>query len=317
MIAQSVKKRAWLPNPLWLCLLLCPAVSGSQTTNVWTYPSADAFMRALDPTNNFGHAGALAVSGSLAQNLSGDKNGEFDSLIRFPTSGLNNALNIALGTNNWNVTGVELRLSEDADPDNPIFNTGVGAFEIRWLASTNWAEGTGKPRQVRTDGVTYQQMLALLDPLKDVSLGQFTNSGADLHLTFVLPLADVLVTNILAGAVLNFYLAPVSPTIGFTFYSRNFPNGLYRAALDVTAAVSRPPLVPLFLKMALVSSNQVAIYFSVTSNLTYQLESNPSFPSASGWNSIFTADPAPTNRNLTVFDTVTNSQIFYRLLARP
>ena len=127
MIARVVKPRAWLPSALWACLLFCPLVSWSQTTNVWTYPSADAFVWAQDPTSNFGHAGALAVSGALARNLSGEANGEFDSLIRFPTAGINAALNAALGTNNWSVTRAELRLSEDSAPDNPIFNTGVGA----------------------------------------------------------------------------------------------------------------------------------------------------------------------------------------------
>jgi hypothetical protein len=191
----------------------------------------------------------------------------------------------------------------------------VGVFEIRWLASTNWMEGSGTPRQNRPDGITYQQLPALLNPLADVSLGLFTNSGASLHLTFPLPMADVLVTNILSGTPLNLYLAPVSPTVGFTFYSRNFPNGLFRAALNVTAAVSAPPLV--IQNIALAPSNQVAINFNVTSNLTYELESNPNFPSAGTWTSIFTATPAPTNRNLTVFDTATISQNFYRLRATP
>ena len=313
MSAQFVKNLASLPGLLWLCLLLCPLVAGAQITNVWTYPSADSFVRALDPTSNFGKAGALAVSGALARNDIGDTNGEYDSFIRFPTDGLKKALNAALGSNNWKLTGVELRLSEDSDPDNPIFNRGVGAFEIRWVSSTNWVEGSGTPKSNRTTGITYQQVPALLDPLKDVSLGQFTNSGADLHLAFTLPLADALVTNILAGRALNFYLAPVTPTIGFTFYSRNFPNGLYRAAFDVTAVA----ILPFIQHIVPVSSNQLAISFSVSSNMTCQLESSLSFASSSSWTPIFTAAPAPTNRDLTIFDTVTNSQLFYRLLSRP
>ena len=313
MSARAVKNLASLPGLLWLFLLFCPLRAEAQTTNVWTYPSADAFLRALDPTSNFGKAGALAVSGALAKNETGDTNGEYDSFIRFPTDGLKKALNAALGSNNWRITGVELRLSEDSDPDNPIFNRGVGTFEIRWLASTNWVEGTGTPKSDRTNGITYQQLPALLDPLKDVSLGQFTNSGADLHLSFLLPLADVLVTNILAGTELNLYLAPVSPTIGFTFYGRNFPNGIFRAMFAVTAVA----IVPVIQHIGSVSSNQVAISFSVSSNMTFQLQSSPSLGSTTGWTPIFTADPAPTNRSVTVFDTLTNSHTFYRLLSRP
>lgn len=110
-----------------------------QTATVAVAPSADAFVRSLAPGSNYGAAGALSVSGSAAVNGSGQQNGLFDSLMRFPMSGVVTSFNASLGSDRWVVTAATLAVTEVGVPSNAIFNRGVGAFEVRWIASDGWA----------------------------------------------------------------------------------------------------------------------------------------------------------------------------------
>jgi hypothetical protein len=164
---QEKSKRGW-----WQAGALALAASAQcgcfgQTTNFAVTPAADAFVRSLAPGDNFGAAGALSVSGSAALNGSGQQNGLFDSLIRFDTADLAASMNNAFGSNGWVVTGAALSASEVAAPNNPIFNRGVGAFEIWWIGSDNWVEGSGTPNVPTTDGVAYQDMANFLNPAGD------------------------------------------------------------------------------------------------------------------------------------------------------
>ena len=53
--------------------------------------------------------------------------------------------NSLFGSNNWVISRARLQTTEIGTPANTIFNQGKGAFEIRWIADDNWAEGTGTP----------------------------------------------------------------------------------------------------------------------------------------------------------------------------
>src|SRR5262249_15983780 len=119
--------------------------AAAQGVGVVVAPDADSFVRSLAPASNYGAGGALSVSGASAVNGSGVPNGLLDTLMGFPTSNLVASLDGTLGSGGWIVTGVRLVLTEMATPDNAIFNRGVGAFEVRWLAADGWVEGTGKP----------------------------------------------------------------------------------------------------------------------------------------------------------------------------
>src|SRR6185369_5711756 len=105
----------------------------------------------------------------------------------------------AYGPQGWVVTGVNLMLTEMASPDNNIFNRGVGAFEVRWVNSDNWIEGTGKPKVPTTDGVAWQDLQSILNLNVDASLGVFTNSGADQQIVFVLGRPDQFINDIKSG----------------------------------------------------------------------------------------------------------------------
>jgi hypothetical protein len=206
-----------------------------QTATLPVTPSADAFVRSLAPGSNYGAAGSLSVSGSAAVNGEGQQNGLLDSLMRFPMSGVAASLNGSLGYNGWVVTGATLVVTEVGAPSNGIFNRGVGAFELRWIASDGWVEGTGKPIAPTTDGVAYQDLGSVLNPAVDVSLGQFTNRGVDGSISFPLALSGALVSNIVAGTDLNLYLTAASTSVGFTFNSRDFTGTNSWPSLTITA----------------------------------------------------------------------------------
>ena len=287
-----------------------------QTTNVSVTPAADAFVRSLAPDNNYGAAGALSVSGSGSVNGSGPQNGLFDSLIRFPMSNVVAAVTGAFGTNGWVVTGAALSLSEVAAPSNPIFNRGVGAFEIRWIASDTWVEGTGKPTTPTTDGVAYQDLASVLNPALDESLGSFTNSGLDGTVSFTLPLAVGLVSNVVAGADLNLYLTAASASAGFTFNSRNFSSTNSWPVLTITAAAK--PRVRISSIQGL-GTSQVALRFNTASNWSYVVQGLDGLPAGStaGWSNLFLVPAKPFDDQGLFVDGVTNRQRFYRLVVSP
>ena len=285
-----------------------------QTTNVSVTPSADAFVWSLAPSSNYGAAGALSVSGSAAVNGSGQQNGLFDSLIRFPMSNVVAAVAGAFGTNGWVVTGATLTLNEVAAPNNPIFDRGVGAFEIRWITSDAWVEGTGKPITPTMDGVAYQNLSSVLNPALDESLGSFTNSGLDGPVSFTLPLAGGLVSNVLAGADMNLYLTAASDSVGFTFNSKDFTGTNAWPVLTITA-VAKPPVW--ITSIEGLGANQVALRFNTASNWTYVLQGLDSLPagSAVGWSNLFLVAAKPFDDQALFVDGVTNRQRFYRLSA--
>ena len=276
-------------------------------------PSADAFVRSFAPGSNYGAAGALSVSGSEAVNGSGQQNGLLDTLLRFPMSGVAASLNGSFGSNGWVVTGATLLVTEIGAPNNGIFNRGIGAFEIRWLTSDGWAEGTGKPTAPTMDGVAWQDLGRVLNPVGDLSLGQFTNSGVDGPVSFPLPLAGVLVSNIAVGADLNLYLTAASTTVGFTFNSMDFAGTNLRPCLTITAEAK--PLARIS-SMERSGTSQVAIRFSTASHWTYTVQGLAGLQEgpAQGWSNLFTVPARPLDDQAVYVDTATSGERLYRLL---
>jgi hypothetical protein len=283
-----------------------------QTTNVTVTPIADAFVRSVAPGSNYGAAGSLSVSGPAAVNGSGQQNGLLDSLIRFPMSNVVAAAAGVFGTNAWVVTGATLIVTEVGAPNNAVFNRGVGAFEIRWLASDTWVEGAGTPNTPTTDGVGYQDLSSLLNPALDASLGFFTNSGLNVTLTFPLVLAGGVVSNILAGANVNLYLTAASASVGFTFNSRNFATSNAWPGLTITAVAKPRVRIDSIERLG---ANEVALRFNTASNWTYTLQGLGSLPTGSpaGWSNLFMVAAKPFDDQAQFVDGVTNRQRFYRL----
>lgn len=209
------------------------AAGASVFTNT---PDADAFVWAAAPGSNYGGAGALSVSGATASNGSGVTNGVFDTFIRFNTGAMVTNFNLAFGSNNWVISGATLQLTENGAPTQTIFNRGVGAFQIRWIANDNWTEGTGMPNAPATTGISYSEEPSLLNSLTDLSLGVFTNAGANATEHFPLALPPAFVANLQAGGEVGFYLTAVNPGTGFTFNSRHFGTTSAWPYLSIAAA---------------------------------------------------------------------------------
>ena len=254
-----------------------------------------------------------AVSGVSATNASGQANGAFDSLIRFPVSNLVATVDSAIGSQNWVITRATLHLTEFASPPSALFNRGVGAFDVRWIANDNWIEGTGTPSAPATDGVKYQDLAGLLNGAIDASLGRFTNSGLDGGLSFNLALAPSFLADVRSGTRVSLYLTAASPQIGFTIDSRSNGGSSNWPALEITATARPNARIASVVKTG---PNQLTISFATVSNWVNVLQSadNLSFNNAVS----LLAVPAQSASVQTNFqDTVAGGTRFYRLSLAP
>lgn len=296
---------------------LASVTSLAQMTNVSVNPEADAFIRDFAPTNNYGRAGALSVGGASATNGFGVLGGRADSLIRFRVNEVAASMDTVFGNHDWLIINAALHLYEMGAPNNALFSRGVGAFEVRWLAAgDNWQEGTGSPSVPTTDGVSFQDLTSLVDPAHDVSLGVFTNYGADGSLTINLPLSPAFVEDLLSGAPTTLQFSPASDSIGFTFLSKSDPRVDLRIALVLTVSAGPPPQIA---SIERTNANEIAIRFNTRSNWTHVLQycevllTNGVNP----WVNLFSPPAQPFDGQTEVLDSVTDRQRFYRLSISP
>jgi hypothetical protein len=288
-------------------LVVSAHICCSQTATISVNPEADAFVRSADASGNYGGAGAIAVSGATAVNGVNQPNGAFDSFVRFCMSNLVASLDSTFATHNWVVLHATLKLTEMAAPPSPIFNRGVGVFEIRWVASDSWTEGTGIPITPTTDGIAWNDIPSLLNPAMDVLLGQFTNSGTDTRLSFVLPLKSAFVSDIRAGGGLTLYFTAISPQIGFTADSRTFVLSNDFPALEIAAAVNPHARIDSIEK----AGTNTLLSFNTVSNWTYVVQFTDKLVGT--WSNLITFPAQPTNSHVLLPEPKTSSQRFYRL----
>lgn len=214
---------------------LCASLALAAPIEVAVPVEADSFVRSLAPASNYGLAGGLSVSGSAAVNASGQQRGLLDTFVRFNLASFVAAMDAAFGAGAWEIEDAVLDLTEQGAPNNPFFNRGVGQFEVRWLASDAWAEGTGTPNAPTTDGVSFSSEALLLQPALDTTLGIFTNLGADGSLALDLSLPAAFVDDILAAGPVSLFLTAASDTVGFTFNSSDIAAPRLPPVLRLTA----------------------------------------------------------------------------------
>jgi len=269
------------------------AITAGASAAIFTNsPDANAFVRASAPTANYGGAGSLSVSGASATNASGVANGAFDTFIRFNNGTMVSNFNAAFGSNNWLISGATLQVTEVGAPNNAIFNHGVGAFQIRWIANDNWTQGSGTPSLPGSSGITYSEESTLLNSATDASLGTFTNSGANSALSFALGLPASFVNNLIAGGEVGLFLTAIDPGIGFTFNSQNFGTASARPYLMVSAVsggIARPGIASLNLSV----SNIVIAVTNAAAGTTYSVlaGTNAAVP-ANQWSSLTSITPS-------------------------
>jgi hypothetical protein len=262
---------------LAVCLCLFAASSVTAQVVLTNYPVADTFVRSLDPTHNYGGAGALSVSGPIATNVIGQQEGLLDSFMRFDVSSVASNCNSIYGMGRWGISSVILVVFEQTDVNNTDFNGGVGPFEIRWIATNTWTEGTGKPNNPTTDGITYNDEPSLLNPTIG-SLGTFVNGGTDGVVQLSLGASTSFVSDISTGNLVGLFLtATTNSTVGFTFHSRNFVDPTQFPFLEITA-------VPISQITSLViTGSNVKISFTTTNSVFYEVEYNTNLVTGS-WN---------------------------------
>jgi hypothetical protein len=292
-----------------ILLLVATQSCFPQTATITVNPEADAFVRAANPFANYGGAGAIAVSGPTAVNGSNQPNGAFDSLMRFPLSNVVAALDSTLATHDWLILSATLKLTEMGAPPSTIFNRGIGAFEVRCLASDSWMEGTGIPIAPTTDGIAWNDIPSLLNPATDVSLGQFTNSGTDARLSFVLSLKEPFLADIRSGGRVTFYFTAISPQIGFTADSRSFVLSNDFPVLEIVAAANPHPRID---SIQNVGANTL-LSFDTLSNWTYVVQCADK--SSGIWSNLLMLLAQATNSHVALPVARTESQRFYRLSA--
>jgi len=266
----------WFITCLWLALV--PPLSAQiVVTNISV---ADAFVRSLDPTHNYGGAGALSVSGPIATNAIGQQEGLLDTFMRFDGSSAVSNFNSSFGTGRWVVVGATLDLFEQGDPLNTIFNQGVGPFEVQWIADNSWAEGTGNPNNPTMDGVDWNDEPSVLNSNVDELLGTFVNGGTNGLVRLGLGLPAGFVTAVSTGGLVSLYMtAPTNSPVGFTFHSHNFVDSTQWPFLEVEA-VQMPQITSL-----LITGQDVKISFVTSINLTNVVESSSNLASNS-WSTL-------------------------------
>jgi len=249
-----------------LCLFIAMAASAAVYTN--TPSDKDAFVRALSPTLNYGGGGAVSISGTNP--TSGNPtNGAFDTFMSFNTRAMATNFNSIFGASNWVVTSATMNLTENPAPGNPVFNSGNGRFQIRWIANDTWTEGTGTPMAPTMNGITYNQESTYLNSNIDQDLGVFDFTGATTT-PCSLSLPTAFVTNMIAGGEVGFFMTAIDTSLGVVFYSRSFAgNPKVLPQLVVTAA--SPPAIssitPAGPNLVLACTNGIAggTYYVLTS----------------------------------------------------
>jgi hypothetical protein len=261
------------------CLWLFVGSSVPAQIFLTNYPVADTFVRSIDPTHNYGGAGALSVSGPIATNVIGQQEGLLDSFMRFDVSGVASNFNSIYGTGRWGIGKVTLVVFEQTDVNNTDFNGGVGPFEIRWIATNSWTEGTGKPNNPTTDGITYNDEPSLLNPTIG-SLGTFVNGGTDGVVRLSLGSSTSFVSDLSTRSLVSLFLtATTNSTVGFTFHSRNFVDPTQFPYMEIIA-------VPISQVTSLViTGSDVKISFTTTNGVSYSVEYNTNLVTGS-WNTL-------------------------------
>ena len=300
-------------------MLLGLCFTGRAQVTFTTMASADAFVCTGSPSNpagadqrgtNFGAAGMVAVApGSSVK-------GEFQGLIRFPLTNALALFNGSFGAGRWVVTNITLDFASNygvggVQPNNALFNViSGGDFVIEWLATDQWAEGTGSPSSPTSDGVTYNSLPAVLagghEPL---CTNTYAPPGNNVRARWALPLATNLLADIGTGGEVTFRLYAADDRVNYLFNSYSYGRG-NEPMLHVTVTALPP-------RLAIVAGQEGSFVVHLAglgaANQAYKVQANGDL--TTNWRTLDTVT-ADTN-GLVHYDdlTATNqAQRFYRLL---
>src|SRR5881396_864534 len=143
-------------RPIASLLLSVLVSSAAQAASFTSNPIADAFVTTGSngslSGNNYGGAGAIAVSAP------GLPQGELQSVLRFDLSGAASSFDTIFGAGQWSLQSAVLQLTA-TPPNNPVFNAqAAGSFQVSWMQSDSWTEGTGTPGSPGSSGITFTSL---------------------------------------------------------------------------------------------------------------------------------------------------------------
>ncbi len=192
-------------------------------------PTADAFVSASNPGNNYGSAGALEISAA------GLPQGQFQTVMQFNLASAFSTFNTDYGVGNWNLQSISLSFTATA-PNNPIFNNNAaGQFGVSWMQNDSWTEGTGTPMTPTTSGITYSTLSSFTGP-NDENLGTFNFVGGTNGVgTYSLTLTPNFSADAAAGNVVSFRLFAADSVVSYLYDSRNFGTVSARPVLTIIA----------------------------------------------------------------------------------
>lgn len=228
--------RSFLYGAASVLAMLLSSPGTLQGAVVGLNPVADAFVATGPATNNltsnnYGAAGALALSAA------GLPKGEFQSVLRFDTSGAKSSFDSLYGVGGWSLQSVTLQLTA-ASPNNALFNANsAGLFGVSWMQNDGWTEGTGNPNAPATSGISYSSLQSsFINPSTDEALGTFTYNGSSSGSSvYTLTLSSGLMADMLAGDNLSLRLLAADGAASYFFDSRSFGTATSRPLLGITA----------------------------------------------------------------------------------
>jgi hypothetical protein len=254
--------------------------------------SADAFLATGSPTNpegadltglNFGAAGLLVVAPASSTN------GEFQTVMKFNLANAVGLFNTNYGAGNWAITGISLNLASNngtngTQPDNAMFPVVAGGqFVIEWLSDDAWVEGTGKPNQTTTDGVTYNSLPDLLSGAREiVSTNTYAPPDNNVPIVYPLPLNTNLVNDVAAGGDVSLRLYAADNQIAYLFNSHEFGRG-NQPLITVTATPRQP-----WISAAYFTNANFHVTGMGLTNALYQIQANPGLQTTN-WQTIGSA----------------------------
>lgn len=196
----------------------------------------DGFVREQAPTLNYGGAGSLCVAGVNSLNAAEEPRGRFDSVIEFDPADIVATQNTTYGVGGWNLTAIQLRVSEQGTPQNPIFPRGTGLAQCAWMPNATFSEGSGTPTNPVTglgDDLTWNHLQFLMSGSPEQLLCELSGEGFDGPRICNLPITGVFAQALRAGQTVTLHLSPVTTSLGFTVHSRNFSDPQLRPMLII------------------------------------------------------------------------------------
>lgn len=208
------------------------STAGSSPTNGDAFVTTGSTSTDLSG-NNYGAAGALAVSASLSS-------GTFASLLRFDLSSAKSTFDTAYGAGGWNIDSIALQLTTTTAM-NPIFNASqAGAFDVKWISSNSWVEGTGNPMTPGTTGVNWTNFAGLAAGAEAQGAFAVANAGDGVTATYTLTPSSSLLNDLFSGSQASLALTadPSDSNVAVLFNSRNFGTSARRPGLIITASAA-------------------------------------------------------------------------------